>query len=765
MNRTDVQEEPTRFPLRLLLSVTAAILVSETVGISMLTRFDFSINLMSELVEIVSLTVILTILVYYFLIKPLTVEITGRRNAETALRAQHARLEQVTAALGAGLAVIDRDFRLVWANQVMTEQFGCVPGAICHHTLKQKQYPCDDCGVRKLFDTSCDLVTSEHLLIDARGGTAWYEVIVTPLRDEDGTVRQALELLVPIDSRKQVENALQVSEERFRSLVENSSDLIWEVDACGRYSYVGPQCREMLGYEPEELLGVTPFDLMPQDERERSCVMFRSNAARGIRFTLLDATVMRKNGECVALETSGTPFFDENGLLLGYRGIDRDISERKRIEELLRNYQVDLERQVIEQTEQLRRLVAEKEQSLAELLSAQTSLRASENRFQQVFLHNLDGIILFDQATGRVEEANPSAELLFGYDHRRLNGLSWSDLAIRDGRGRPVPLETFSRDNDFSLTPANGTRNDGSTVTVSTWGRRFSVDSQDVVYCSFHDITDKVRLERESRFIQTKLIQANKMTSLGLLIAGIAHEVNNPNNNIMQSSQILNRTWQDLLPLLENRYQAEGDFVLGGTPFSELRETIPRLMVLLIDSSRRIEGIIGNLREFSIQGKSGLDQQVDVNRIVSVATSILQNQIKKQTERFTLSLAVDLPNVTGNPQQMEQVIINLIINAIQSLPSRQHGVHVSTGLDTDPDRVVISIQDEGSGIPEEDLSHIFEPFFSTKLESGGTGLGLAISDQIVREHGGRIEVDSTPLRGTAVRVLLPVPTLPAGTGP
>lgn len=270
------------------------------------------------------------------------------------------------------------------------------------------------------------------------------------------------------------------------------------------------------------------------------------------------------------------------------------------------------------------------------------------------------------------------------------------------------------------------------------------------------DISERKRAEEERKAIQAKLIQTNKMTSLGLLVSGMAHEVNNPNNSIKFTAHVLARTWSDMVPVLDKYYREEGDFVIGGHPYSTVRETLPQLISGITESSRRIEGIIKNLRDFVRKGKTDLSNKADINSIVSVSASILNNQIKMHTRHFTVEFAEGVPEVRGNSQQLGQVVINLIMNAVQSLPDKECRVSVATSFEAQTGMAVITVRDNGSGMPPEVKERLFEPFFSTKLDSGGTGLGLAISNVIIKDHGGVLEFESQPRQGTTAIVKLPV---------
>ena len=148
-------------------------------------------------------------------------------------------------------------------------------------------------------------------------------------------------------------------------------------------------------------------------------------------------------------------------------------------------------------------------------------------------------------------------------------------------------------------------------------------------------------------------------------------------------------------------------------------------------NSRRIEGIIKNLRDFAQKGVANLTYKVDVNMVISLSVSIINTQVKQHTRHFKLALVEGLPAVRGNPQQLEQVLIR------------------------ESNCVIIRVEDDGEGMPKEVKDRIFEPFFSTKLDRGGSGLGLAISNFIIKEHNGSLEFESEPGTGTTAIVTLP----------
>jgi len=270
------------------------------------------------------------------------------------------------------------------------------------------------------------------------------------------------------------------------------------------------------------------------------------------------------------------------------------------------------------------------------------------------------------------------------------------------------------------------------------------------------DIKARKKAEKEAEQRRRQLIEADKMVSLGILVAGVAHEINNPNNFITMNAPILHRAWEDFLPILEEHYQEHGDFPVAGIPFSEMREHIPELFSGILDGSERIRKIVFNLRDYARQGISDMDQNVDLNTALRAALVLLANPLKKATDHLSIRYGENLPPVRGNFQRVEQVIINLLQNAYQSLTSPDNHLTVSTGLDPKTDTLFVEIADQGGGISPKNLKRILDPFFTTKRDDGGSGLGLSISAGIMEEHGGRLEFISQPGKGTIAKAIFPV---------
>ncbi|HEY6096638.1 MAG TPA: ATP-binding protein, partial [Candidatus Deferrimicrobium sp.] len=425
-----------------------------------------------------------------------------------------------------------------------------------------------------------------------------------------------------------------------------------------------------------------------------------------------------KSGHFVVIESSGAPFFDAEGVFRGYHGVDRDVGDRKRAQEML---------------------------------------KVSEERFRQLFEQNEEPQFLFRSGTSEILDVNTAVERVYGFSRDEL---------LKEGVALFVPPEGTQEFNNaicgiqpgigLSVERTTHVRKDGIRIIVSIRGKLIRLPTGHVACCSFRDITVRVGMEEAAKLHQAQLIHANRMASLGRIVSGVAHEVNNPNNLIMFNAPMILSAWDDAVPVLESYFRENGDFSLGGLPYSEMREVVPRLAQGISDASLRIKGIVANLKDFSRQDRAKGHAPVQINDVVRTAIAILNHEIIKATHRFDVELGEGIPPVSGSSQELEQVVINLMNNALQALPSSRHGLAVKTLWNAASGEIEVHVADEGVGMTPDVLERISEPFFSTRLESGGLGLGLSISRSIVKEHRGTLAFESDAGKGTLAIVRLPV---------
>jgi PAS domain S-box-containing protein len=231
-----------------------------------------------------------------------------------------------------GISILDKDLNILRVNPAMEKWYGKdIVGKKCFQAYHGRHEPCEACpSIRALREKT----TQKEIVHDLRG---WSELYVFPMVDDSGEVTGVIEHVRDIDERKRAEEALKDSEEKYRNLVERINDWLWEIDENCAYTYASPKVSELLGYEPEEILGRTPFDLMPGDEVERVKEIFYPIFAERRQFNLLENMLVKKNGDRIVVETNGMPMFDDRGAFVGYRGVDRDITERKRADSELKS--------------------------------------------------------------------------------------------------------------------------------------------------------------------------------------------------------------------------------------------------------------------------------------------------------------------------------------------------------------------------------------------------------------------------------------------
>lgn len=439
-----------------------------------------------------------------------------------------------------------------------------------------------------------------------------------------------------------------------------------------------------------------------------------------------------------------------------FRPLMNLVNDCKHNEAQLKAHQEDLEQKVQERTRELETALCRLKEEHEECCRAKHAQCESEERFRQIYEQSEDAIVLIAHQDGSVIDMNPTAERIFRKQREDVLAGGLNTLCDAEGckqltsaieqitqDGIPGMIEYF----DCTIAP-------GDVRTLSFHGKKIKLQGTDVVFSTFRDVTARVRMEEEAHDIQARLIQANRMTSLGMLVSSVAHEINNPNNFMLMNAEIIKRAWDDIAPIIEEHFNRDGDFSVAQSTWSEARSFLPEAFDGIQQGALRIRDIVVNLKEFSSNERFNCESQTDVNKVVQMSISILKHQISRSTRRFQLELAKELPLARASTRQLEQVVINLIQNALQSLPDPCREVRVTTGTDPDSGHILIRVTDEGNGIPPEIAARVMEPFFTTRLDHGGTGLGLAISSSIVKEHGGSIEFSSQPGKGTTFTVSL-----------
>lgn len=376
-------------------------------------------------------------------------------------------------------------------------------------------------------------------------------------------------------------------------------------------------------------------------------------------------------------------------------------------------------------------------------------LRASEDKFSKIFKLSPDAVSLTEILTGQYIDVNQSFVALSGWAAEEVIGKSSLELNLWDSiEDRNRMLTELQQHGEALGLEMPFHRKDGQVIIGSLSAKIIQVDGRECIMAIIRDMTER-------RKIQDEVSRANRLTSLGELAAGMAHEINNPNALILYNSEMLEVIIKDLLPQLE-QVPLPRSLTLGGLPYNEAIEEVATLLPSIHDSAQRIKRIVSDLRDFSRGEQQECHEPIDLNRVVEVAVRLAQNTIKKSTDYLFVTLDDTIPPIVGVAGRLEQVVINLLINACQALENPTQKLSVSTSYDPESKQIQLFVNDEGCGMSEDILEHILEPFVTTKREHGGTGLGLSVSARIVSEHRGQLKFTSSPGVGTTAILSLPV---------
>ena len=513
------------------------------------------------------------------------------------------------------------------------------------------------------------------------------------------------------------------SEEKYRSILQSIEEGYYEVDLEGNFTLFNDSLCQILGYSGEELMGMNNRIYMSEETAKKVFQTFNEVYRTGKPKKAFDWQLIRKDGTTRFVATSVSLLRNAKGEPIGFYGIARDVTERKRAEE---------------------------------------ALQASEEKYRSILQSIEEGYYEVDLA-GNFTFFNESLVKNLGYSGEELLGMN--NRQYMNGETSKLVFETFNEVYqtgkpktafEWELIGKDGTKR---FVECSVSLMRNEREEPKGFYGTARDVTERKQAEEQLRQHEQQMMQVSKMVALGTLVSGVAHEINNPNNFIMLNAPLLLEAWESSRPILEEYYEKNGDFLIGGMPYTEMRENIPVLFSGILDGSKRIKQIIEDLRDFVRRDGSDMTQSFDVNGVIRSAISLLSNILMKATTHFSVEYGDLLPPLKGNFQRFEQVIINLIQNACQALPNTQRSIFLSTFYDEKRGCVIVKVQDEGMGISADILPRIAEPFFTTKHDFGGLGLGLSISSRIVKEHGGILNFTSEQGKGTTVEIVLPVPNM------
>jgi PAS domain S-box-containing protein len=531
-----------------------------------------------------------------------------------------------------------------------------------------------------------------------------------------------------ITEQKRVQEALRESEAFYHSLVESLPQHIIRKDRLGHFTFVNQRVCAMLHKSLEDIVGKTDFDLFPPElaEKYRADDLYVMESG-----TNLEAVEEHRTpeGQRLYVQIVKSPIYDAGGRLIGSQVLFWDVTDRHRWE---------------------------------------AALSESERRYRQLTEAAQDAVVVADQQA-RITLFNPAAERAFGYKAAEVLGqpleiLVPSDLRDSHAHGFRRYLATRQPHVIGKLIELRGRRKDGTEFPLELSLSAIDVGGELQFLGAIRDTTERERL-------RTSLVQNEKLASIGLLSAGVAHEINNPLAFVSNNLTVLDRDVKALGALLDVYEGARADLARANPAAAERAETLAEAMDLpyvrghlerILDRTRegveRVTRIVQSLRGLARTDAPRMEE-ARIPDLVDMALDMVRGRMKQRG--ITVNLSYGPSKVRCVPTQLSQVFLNLIVNAVQAIEARGAGggsIRVATRI-VGPE-MLIEVADDGCGISPENLPKLFDPFFTTKPVGEGTGLGLSITHGIVAGHGGRIEVDSRVGEGTRFRIYLPLSAWP-----
>jgi PAS domain S-box-containing protein len=411
----------------------------------------------------------------------------------------------------------------------------------------------------------------------------------------------------------------------------------------------------------------------------------------------------------------------------------KDVRVRKELEKKLIEQNENLERNVHERTldlEKQKDLLVKKNQ---ELMTLSEKLRESKTRLQILFETITDTVTVID-GDYNILMSNQKAIGNKGKCYKKVFG---QERPCEDCLVRRVLEEKTSITLEKVI--------DGEYYLLRDYP----------IFNSSGEVTGALEISRiitKEKNMERQLLQADKLASLGQLVSGVAHEINNPNTFIRGNLHIMQEAMNDIFPFLDQVYKSNPDLKIARLKYDIFRQNVPVLIDDMAQGANRIKGIVDGLRKFAKRDEGLLNENVDLNAITESCLRLVDNQIRR-TADVKVDLDKKLPTITGNAQKLQQVIVNILINASQAIEKPKGTIHVTS--ESNVEEVILRVKDDGKGMDEKTLRQTFDPFFTTKRHQGGTGLGLSIAYGIIKEHKGRINVESTVGVGTSFSICLP----------
>lgn len=619
-------------------------------------------------------------------------DITERKHSEEAIKESEERYRAIVESFEGIIYICSRDYKIEFINERGIERTGYNPtGECCYKALHGLDDVCPWCVNDRVFNG--ETVRWE---INSPKDDRWYYIVNTPIFHMDGTIsKQAM--ILDITERKHAEEALRQERDRAQNYLDIAAIMIVAIDENGKVTLINKTGCDVLGFPENEIVGSNWFDsFIPREDRQTILKMFNKMISGKIPCVdYFENPVVTKDGDKRVIAWHNTLLRNDDGKISGTLSSGEDITVRTLAERRLKETHEKYEKTVSTIRDYLWSATIENGKWKPEFITPVFERITGYNPID--FMTDPMLLLKMVHPEDRFAVRNKIKDLIKGsavtYEHRIMR----KDGGVRWIHDRAIPTKDES-------------------------GRVIRIDG--VV----SDITDRKKAEVQAGELRDKLTHIEQLASLGRMAAGVAHEINNPLSVISGMLQeLIRKTGRDD-PLQ--------------TKFSRMRKV-----------ADRIGKIVDGLLHFSRQSRTHFIP-TDIHGIIEESLSMIEEKRPLRKIKLIKRYSKKLPKVSVERDQISQVIINLVSNAIDAMPNGGE-LTIKTEYDKDEEYITILVKDTGTGISPEAKRKLFTPFYTTKPVGYGTGLGLAISYGIIRSHRGIIDVKSETGKGSAFTIKLP----------
>jgi two-component system NtrC family sensor kinase len=587
-----------------------------------------------------------------------------------------------------GIYVMDRNLVVEYMNSAMVAEFGDGVGKKCHRLLNQSEDKCSWCLSDEVFAGKTVRREVYVPLVDKT-----YYLTEIPFENEDGTLSK-LSIYHDISKRKIQEEMLRASEEEFKNLFEHVASGVFISSKEGKFLNANQALLDMLGYDSkEEFLNIDlPQDLYVRPEDRRT---FQEMMERDGRVIDYEVEFQRKDGSTIPILLTGHARYDQQGNIIGYEGLNVNLTQRKLMEKELREA-YDFMNKIVQ--------------------SSPNAITATDMKGNILIYNQAAEETLGYRASDVIGKMNIRKIYPEGVARKVMQMLR-SDKSGETGRLNTYPMVYVRRDGEV----VEG--NLSAAIIYDANGKEIASVG------SFVDLRDRLQMERALRDTQEQLLQSEKLAAMGRLTSQIAHELNNPLYGIMNTLELLKTE----------------------IPADNKRR---KILEMALSETIRLSDLLRKMLSFS---KPDQEERhpVDINSVLDEILLLHEKQLKENDINIAETYAEGLSLVNASKNQLRQVFLNMVANARDAMPD---GGTLSVVTRGDTETVSVEVTDTGTGIKEEHLDKIFDSFFTTKGEIKGVGLGLSVCYGFIKDHGGDIEVKSQVGEGTIFTISLPVHT-------